>query len=115
MDLAGETGTTSRQAHFEDYQKMSTSLQNLTSDQPDHHHRRRFGSPAATADVHGCGGVVLPLPPWFGDTLDVVVAQGLPGCFRAASTTRFMLVGFECVHVSGWKCQRRVLSDGDLL
>ncbi|XP_041768551.1 mitogen-activated protein kinase kinase kinase 13 isoform X1 [Anopheles merus] len=38
MDLAGEAGTTSRQARFEDYQKMSTSLQNIASDQPDHHH-----------------------------------------------------------------------------
>ncbi|XP_052894348.1 mitogen-activated protein kinase kinase kinase 12 isoform X1 [Anopheles moucheti] len=39
MDLAGEIGTSSRQGRFEDYQRMSTSLQNLATDQPDHHHR----------------------------------------------------------------------------
>ncbi|XP_050073566.1 mitogen-activated protein kinase kinase kinase 12 isoform X1 [Anopheles maculipalpis] len=44
MDLAGETGTTSRQARFEEYQKMSTSQPNLATDQPDHHLRTSMKS-----------------------------------------------------------------------
>ncbi|XP_053675347.1 mitogen-activated protein kinase kinase kinase 13 [Anopheles nili] len=40
MDHAGETGATSSRVRIEDYQQMSSSLQNLASDQPDHHARR---------------------------------------------------------------------------
>ncbi|KFB35130.1 phosphoenolpyruvate carboxylase [Anopheles sinensis] len=42
MEHSGETRATSSQARIDDYQKMSTSLQNLATDQPDHHLRKRF-------------------------------------------------------------------------
>ncbi|ETN67296.1 hypothetical protein AND_000898 [Anopheles darlingi] len=41
MEHAGETRATSSQAHRAERRRMSTSLQNLATDQPDHHHLRR--------------------------------------------------------------------------
>ncbi|XP_058126307.1 mitogen-activated protein kinase kinase kinase 13-A [Anopheles ziemanni] len=44
MEHSGETRATSSQARIDDYQKMSTSLQNLATDQPDHHLRKSMMS-----------------------------------------------------------------------
>uniref|UniRef100_A0A182FF87 Uncharacterized protein n=1 Tax=Anopheles albimanus TaxID=7167 RepID=A0A182FF87_ANOAL len=59
MEHAGETRATSSQAHRAERRRMSTSLQNLATDQPDHHHLRRSQptiepitlAHAATADL----------------------------------------------------------------
>ncbi|XP_058055341.1 mitogen-activated protein kinase kinase kinase 10 [Anopheles bellator] len=60
----GETRATSSQAHLEDYQKRSTSLQNLATDQPDHHLRKSMMSIQEELDHLGLRKEQQSAPPY---------------------------------------------------
>ncbi|XP_052869519.1 uncharacterized protein LOC128275151 [Anopheles cruzii] len=64
MEHTGETRATSSQAHLEDYQKRSTSLQNLATDQPDHHLRKSMMSIQEELDHLGLRKEQQSAPPY---------------------------------------------------